>query len=117
MKYYIQLMRPKQWTKNLIIFAGIIFANELTNLTYVLICVEAFIIFCILSGVVYIINDILDIEKDRIHPAKKLRPIASGKAMKQRMGAKRPGLPAPAKTIATTMKAGTYPLGRYEVPK
>jgi 4-hydroxybenzoate polyprenyltransferase len=79
MKYFLQVMRPKQWTKNLIIFAGITFANELSNLPYLLISIEAFLIFCILSGVVYIINDIFDIEKDKIHPTKKFRPIASGK--------------------------------------
>jgi len=79
MKHYLQVMRPKQWTKNLIIFAGIIFANQLNNLEYLLICIEAVIIFCILSGVVYIINDIIDIENDRNHPVKRFRPIASGK--------------------------------------
>lgn len=76
--YLLKTMRPKQWTKNMVIFAGIIFAQKIFMETYVLKTVFAFAIFCVLSGSVYIINDIIDIEKDRAHPHKRYRPLAFG---------------------------------------
>jgi 4-hydroxybenzoate polyprenyltransferase len=71
-------MRPKQWTKNLLLFAGIIFSQHLQEPHRVVSAVFAFIIFCALSSAVYIINDIRDAETDRQHPLKAKRPIASG---------------------------------------
>ncbi|HSP89723.1 MAG TPA: UbiA family prenyltransferase, partial [Vicinamibacterales bacterium] len=71
-------LRPEQWTKNLIVFAGLIFGLELFDRTAVVRSMLAFAIFCALSGVVYIINDIMDREADRRHPLKARRPIASG---------------------------------------
>ncbi|MFH0924641.1 MAG: decaprenyl-phosphate phosphoribosyltransferase [bacterium] len=71
-------MRPKQWTKNLVIFAGIIFAQKLFTQSIFLKVLLAFFVFCLLSGVVYIINDLKDIDNDRKHPKKKFRPLASG---------------------------------------
>ena len=78
-KELITTMRPKQWYKNLVIFAGIIFSLNLLNFQMWLDVIFAFAIFCILSGSEYIINDIIDVEKDRKHPKKCKRPIASGK--------------------------------------
>ena len=75
-------MRPKQWYKNLILFVGIVFSLNLLNLQMWLNVIAAFAIFCMLSGSEYIINDIIDIEKDRKHPTKRKRPIASGKLKK-----------------------------------
>ncbi len=72
-------MRPKQWTKNLVIFAGIIFAQKLLINDYLLQTFYAFIIFCLVSGSGYIINDLVDLEKDRVHPEKQNRPLASGR--------------------------------------
>lgn len=72
-------MRPKQWTKNLFIFVALLFDLKLFDLTYVARTVAAFILFCILSGSVYLINDLTDVEKDRQHPVKRNRPLASGK--------------------------------------
>lgn len=72
-------MRPKQWTKNLVIFAGVIFAQKIFAGGYLLKTFWAFAAFCLLSGSVYIINDLVDIDKDRAHPQKKNRPLASGR--------------------------------------
>ncbi|MGE5199101.1 MAG: decaprenyl-phosphate phosphoribosyltransferase [Rhodospirillaceae bacterium] len=71
-------LRPEQWTKNLIVFAGLIFGLELFDRAAVLRSLVAFAVFCALSGVVYITNDIMDREADRRHPLKARRPIASG---------------------------------------
>jgi 4-hydroxybenzoate polyprenyltransferase len=72
-------MRPKQWYKNLVIFIGIIFSINLLNLNLWIDVIAAFTIFCILSGSIYVLNDILDLEKDKNHPKKKNRPLASGR--------------------------------------
>jgi 4-hydroxybenzoate polyprenyltransferase len=72
-------MRPQQWTKNLVVFAGLIFSRNFREGVLVLHAVEAFLIFCVLSGVIYIVNDIADVEKDRRHPAKRHRALASGR--------------------------------------
>jgi len=71
-------LRPEQWTKNLIVFAGLIFGLELFDRGAVLRSLLAFAVFCVLSGVVYVVNDIMDREADRRHPLKARRPIASG---------------------------------------
>ena len=71
-------LRPAQWTKNLLVFAGLLFGRRLFDTTAVLAALGAFAVFCLLSGVVYIINDISDRESDRRHPLKARRPIASG---------------------------------------
>lgn len=71
-------LRPSQWTKNLIIFAGLIFSKNLLNHALFLRSLLAFALFCLISGSVYIINDIKDKEQDRLHPEKYKRPIAAG---------------------------------------
>jgi 4-hydroxybenzoate polyprenyltransferase len=71
-------VRPAQWTKNLLIFAGLLFGHQLFSVGSVFAAVAAFAIFCALSGAVYLINDVLDRESDRQHPLKARRPIASG---------------------------------------
>jgi 4-hydroxybenzoate polyprenyltransferase len=71
-------VRPGQWTKNLLIFAGLLFARRLFNPAAVAEASFAFAIFCALSGALYVINDMLDRESDRQHPLKAGRPIASG---------------------------------------
>ena len=76
---FIRLLRPKQWTKNLLLFAGLVFSYNLFHLPLVIYAVMAFISFCLLSGCTYILNDIIDIQEDRIHPRKKNRPLAAGK--------------------------------------
>jgi 4-hydroxybenzoate polyprenyltransferase len=71
-------LRPHQWSKNLLVFAGLLFARRLFDLHDFLATVAAFAIFCALSGVVYLTNDVLDRHTDRNHPLKSRRPIASG---------------------------------------
>jgi 4-hydroxybenzoate polyprenyltransferase len=71
-------LRPSQWTKNLIVFAGLIFGAKLLEPIAVARSLAAFAIFCALSGVVYLINDVADRDADKRHPLKQHRPIASG---------------------------------------
>jgi 4-hydroxybenzoate polyprenyltransferase len=71
-------LRPDQWTKNLIVFAALIFAVRLFDPAALALATAAFLIFCALSGAVYLINDVSDREADRQHPLKRMRPIASG---------------------------------------
>lgn len=73
-----ELIRPKQWIKNLFLFAPILFAGQLLNLELLSKNFIAFIAFCGVSSCVYIINDIVDIESDRVHRKKRYRPLASG---------------------------------------
>jgi 4-hydroxybenzoate polyprenyltransferase len=72
-------LRPEQWTKNLFIFAGILFGGHLFELRAIGFAVAAFVVFCALSGVVYIFNDLIDRDMDQRHPLKRQRPIASGR--------------------------------------
>lgn len=71
-------LRPKQWTKNLLIFAALIFSIDAISMTAFFKSIFGFFLFCFISGCVYILNDYLDIEADRRHPVKKYRPMASG---------------------------------------
>lgn len=72
-------LRPEQWTKNLIVFAGVIFGQRLFVAGDLARAVGAFIIFCALSSAMYLFNDLLDREEDRQHPIKSRRPIAAGR--------------------------------------
>ncbi len=74
----VTTLRPHQWTKNAVLFAGLIFAGGLGDAALVRLAVSGAVIFCLLSGAVYALNDIVDVEKDRRHPQKRTRPIASG---------------------------------------
>ena len=72
-------MRPKQWIKNFFVFLPFIFGKKLFIFPANLKAVVAFFLFSFVAGVGYLINDIIDFEKDKVHPTKRLRPIASGK--------------------------------------
>lgn len=80
LKYLLLGMRPKQWVKNTFVFAGIIFAEQhlFTNGWALGRVLAAFALFCVVSGCVYLMNDLADIEQDRLHPKKSLRPLPSG---------------------------------------
>jgi len=71
-------MRPHQWTKNLLVLAALIFAQRFTDLPSILHAVAGFLLFCAASSATYLLNDACDAERDRAHPRKRLRPIASG---------------------------------------
>jgi 4-hydroxybenzoate polyprenyltransferase len=71
-------LRPRQWVKNLFVFAGLVFGQRLFT-PAVWPALAAFAIFCVLSGAIYLINDVADRDKDRLHPKKRERPIAAGR--------------------------------------
>jgi 4-hydroxybenzoate polyprenyltransferase len=75
----LKTMRPKQWAKNGFLFVAITFDRQLGNLPALLRTLAGFALFCLLSSVVYIVNDLVDIEADRQHPKKRNRPLPSGK--------------------------------------
>lgn len=97
----IQTMRPIQWAKNVVLFAALVFDRQLglEHLIPMLRTTAGFAIFCLLSGVVYILNDLADVEADRLHPDKRRRPIPSGQ------------LPAPVAIIASALiLAALFPI-------
>src|SRR5712691_2935403 len=77
-RHLLITLRPGQRSKNLVIFAGLLFGRKLFEAAAVIDAVSAFAVFCVLSGVVYLVNDIVDRGSDRQHPLKGQRPIASG---------------------------------------
>jgi 4-hydroxybenzoate polyprenyltransferase len=74
----IKTMRPNQWAKNIFVFAPLVFDRKLLGVNYLIQTIIGFVLLCVVSGTVYIINDVVDAEKDRRHPKKSKRPIASG---------------------------------------
>lgn len=73
----VRLMRPHQWTKNVIVFVGVLFGGRAADFSDLGKAVGAFLLFCLLSGCVYILNDVMDVEYDRKHPRKAKRPLAA----------------------------------------
>jgi 4-hydroxybenzoate polyprenyltransferase len=80
-KPLLETMRPKQWAKNLFIFAGLVFGKKLLYPTILTRNLLTFGLFCLLSSTVYLVNDLADIEKDRQHPMKRRRPLPSGRLL------------------------------------
>jgi len=74
----LKSMRPVQWMKNLLVFAGLIFARDLGDPYKTSLALQAFCVFCLISSAGYLFNDIIDRERDRLHPLKRMRPLASG---------------------------------------
>src|SRR5574338_207032 len=79
LKALIKTIRPRQWTKNIFLFAALVFDKQLFIPTPFLRTLAGFFLFCLISSAVYIVNDLADVEADRQHPEKKHRPIASGR--------------------------------------
>jgi len=78
MRALLKTMRPKQWVKNVVVFAALVFDVKFTQPEPLLRTVVAFVLFCLVSSAVYLLNDLVDIEKDRTHPTKRYRPLAAG---------------------------------------
>lgn len=78
LRLIIKTMRPRQWPKNFFVLAGLIFDGQLSNFTSLSVTLLAFALFCLVSSLVYIINDLTDIKSDQLHPQKRNRPLASG---------------------------------------
>ena len=74
----LQALRPKQWTKNLLVFAGVVFAQHASDPALLLRALAGFVAFSLLASAVYVVNDLKDVDVDRLHPRKRHRPIASG---------------------------------------
>ena len=83
LKGLLKTMRPKQWMKNVFIFAALIFDGKLFEPLWFGRTVAAFFLFCLVSSTVYIINDIVDLEKDKKHPTKRTRPLPSGQLSRE----------------------------------
>lgn len=77
-----ELIRPKQWIKNFFVFAAIVFSGNFFDTSILKANILTFILFCFTSSFIYVLNDIVDIDKDRCHPEKKKRPLASGRISK-----------------------------------
>ena len=87
MLVFVRTLRCYQWSKNLLVFGALIFAQQLHIPGQVLRSILVFFAFCMLSSAMYIFNDLIDIENDRIHPEKKTRPLASGEISQRVAGA------------------------------
>ena len=74
----LRTLRPRQWIKNIFVFAALVFDQKLTDWTLLGRTIFAFVLFCMISSTVYIINDLADIEKDKLHPKKKRRALPAG---------------------------------------
>jgi 4-hydroxybenzoate polyprenyltransferase len=101
----LRSLRPHQWTKNLVVFAGVIFGQRLTEPEAVAHAITAFVVFCAVSGAVYLLNDVRDREADQLHPLKSQRPIASGRLS-----------PAAALVTAAMLAAGALTVAFLTLP-
>ena len=101
----IKSMRPRQWTKNVFVFVPLFFDRKLTDPESLLRTLAAFVLFCLMSSAVYLMNDLVDIEKDRQHPKKKNRPLPAGELS-----------PAVAALAAVVFALGSLLAGYYLTP-
>jgi len=81
---FLKTMRPTQWMKNGVIFAALVFDKKILQWPYLWRTAAGFVLFCLISGVVYTLNDVVDLENDREHPKKRRRPLAAGEISPQR---------------------------------
>ncbi len=93
-------MRPRQWTKNIFVFAALVFDDKLLSLPSLGRVLAAFVLLCLMSSAVYLMNDLADIESDRLHPTKRRRPLPAGELS-----------PAVARAAALILAAGSLAAG------
>jgi len=96
----LRLLRPRQWIKNLLLFAALVFAKQLGVPRSLWLALLAFAAFCMASSSVYVVNDLVDVERDRAHPDKRQRPIASGQVSPGAAALAAAGLTAAALALA-----------------
>jgi len=101
----VQLARPWQWSKNGILFAGLIFSRNLVHPSFFLRSFAAFLLFCVASSAIYMLNDACDMERDRLHPVKRSRPLPAGRVS-------RPQVLAITSVLLVIAAAGSWLLGR-----
>ena len=77
--HHLRALRPHQWVKNVFVFAALIFSRSLTEPALALRALLAFAAFSLVASAIYLVNDVADFERDRLHPKKQKRPIAAGK--------------------------------------
>jgi len=106
MKPYLKLIRVHHWIKNFLIFLPLIFSGQLLDVPLLATTILGFFAFCLLSSFVYILNDIKDIEQDRLHPTKKNRPLAAGKISVQAARTALLVIPVLAAVLLLLCKAG-----------
>jgi len=78
LKYFVYSLRPQQWIKNMFVFLPALFGQVLLSVDILIAASLGFVVFCFASSAVYLVNDVLDYDRDQLHPSKKLRPIAAG---------------------------------------
>lgn len=100
MRAVLALLRPQQWSKNLLLFAALVFAGKLFDFAAFATACLGFVAFCLASSSVYVVNDLLDVERDRQHPTKRNRPIASGRVSRGAAAVLAAGLTAAALGLA-----------------
>ena len=83
LKHILLSMRPEQWIKNFFVFTALLFSKNLLNPSKDIEAIIGFVIFCMVTGCAYMVNDLVDLEKDKLHPVKSRRPLASGKLKKE----------------------------------
>jgi len=101
-----RLLRPEQWVKNLLVFAALVFAKRLFVAESAARAVLAFVSFCLLASASYVLNDLHDAEKDRLHPAKRRRPLAAGRVSPRAAAALAAGLAAGGFGLASSLGRG-----------
>ncbi len=101
-----QLLRPTQWSKNLVVYAALIFAKHLFNRTDVVVVSIGFVSFCLTASAAYVMNDLRDCERDRQHPLKSLRPLPAGRVRRSTATALSVALLASGITVALALGLG-----------
>jgi 4-hydroxybenzoate polyprenyltransferase len=110
MSQYLRLARPRQWTKNLLVFAGLIFTGLFAHSDATIVTLLLFAAFCLASSAGYVWNDVADVEADQLHPVKRMRPVAAGAVSKSAASIYAIGLLIAAYAVALVLDFSVLPL-------